>query len=69
MEEVKIELSLEALAPPVGRARLQTTSCHPETDLSRPPWMPFVGWLGLLRTLSDLIAAAQPSPPRPEAHN
>ena len=53
-----IQVWLDTVDPLTGSARLQ-----PDRTNTAGPSTSFVGWLGLLYTLSDLIALGQGSPP------
>ena len=46
-------IRLERTEPPAG-----TVLPPGDTNASRPDALPFVGWLGLLRALSEIVRAA-----------
>jgi hypothetical protein len=60
---MKIEITVDSLDPPLGwvRRRAEDPAQPGDTDLT----VEFVGWLGLLRVLDDLIGAPgqPPDPP------
>ncbi len=54
---MQIQITLDAVEPPAGAVRLVSASVA-TSDAETGEDTPFVGWLGMLRALSDLIAPA-----------
>ena len=61
---MEVRISLDQSEPPVGRL---TVTSPPVTLECTHSSVPFTGWLGLLRVLSDAIDASGGDPPGPEA--
>lgn len=61
---MEVRITLEQSEPPVGRVTLTSPHAAPG---SQEPSVPFTGWLGLLRALSDAIASAADAPSVPGA--
>jgi hypothetical protein len=54
---MELRISLDQSQPPVGRLTVTSAPGRPQSSI------PFTGWLGLLRALSDTIdSSAEPSP-------
>jgi hypothetical protein len=60
---VVIELSFAKSVPPVGQARVLPSASSLQIAVKDDLSIQFVGWLGLLRVLTDLVV--EPSPPCP----
>jgi len=60
---MKIEIIVDSLDPPLGRITCQAGDTPTPGDGGRG--VEFVGWLGLLRVLDDLIGAPGRSPEPP----
>lgn len=61
---MQIQIRLDAVEPPAGAAR-NVPATDAASVVGSGVEIPFVGWLGLLRALSDLIASASSHPPGP----
>ena len=59
---MEVRISLDQSEPPVGR--LMVTSPR-EAQAGSHMAIPFTGWLGLLRALSDAIDSSREAPPDP----
>jgi len=56
---MEVRISLDQSEPPVGRVTVTSPRGVPATHSS----VPFTGWLGLLRALSDVLGASGDAPP------
>lgn len=61
---MEVHISLDQSEPPVGRITVTSPPVTPECTHSS---VPFTGWLGLLRALSDAIDSSGDDPPGPAA--
>lgn len=60
---MKIEITVESLDPPLGRITCRADDRPSSGEAERG--VDFVGWLGMLRVLDDLIGAPGRSPAPP----
>lgn len=56
---MEVRISLDQSEPPVGRLTVTGPPGVPGT----PSSVPFTGWLGLLRALSDALGSSGDAPP------
>lgn len=57
---MEVHIRLDHVRPPVGRL---TVTDPPGATEPIPSCIPFTGWLGLLRALSDVIETGGDAPP------
>jgi hypothetical protein len=57
---MEIVIVVETREPPVGR--LRAVSREPGEPDEPERWVEFTGWLGLLRSLDDVIRPPSPAP-------
>lgn len=57
---IEIEIEIDELAPPEGRLLRPSSSRESEFSAAETTEVPFIGWLGLLRALSSMVAIESP---------
>lgn len=60
---IEIEIEIDELTPPEGRLLRPSSSGESEFSAAETTEVPFVGWLGLLRALSSMVAIESPDAP------
>ena len=65
VDPVEIRIALDTVEPPAGRVRV--IPADDRSPSGQAEGIPFVGWLGLLRALDELMASADDAAPRDAA--